>query len=87
MARKYLYLAALRLIQKDPIVRAWHEAKVARDGGKPRSKSAVAVMRKLAKALWHVRRGAPFDARKLFDVSRLNLEQHPDIAEQQQDAA
>src|SRR5690242_11130064 len=30
-------------------------------------------MRKLARALWHVGRGATFDPRKLFDTRRLGL--------------
>ena len=36
-------------------------------------KAVVAVMRKLARALWHVGQGKRFDAAKLFDVSRLGL--------------
>ncbi len=31
----------------------------------------MAVMRKRVAASWHVARGAPFDARKLFDLRRL----------------
>jgi len=72
MARKYLYLAAWRLVQRDPVVAAWYERKVERDGG-IRNKALVAVMRKLTKALWHVRKGEPFDSSKLFDVSRLGF--------------
>jgi hypothetical protein len=30
-------------------------------------------MRKLARALWHVGRGATFDPRKLFDTRRLGM--------------
>jgi transposase len=71
-ARKWLYLAALRLIQKDLIVRTWYERKVARDGG-VKKKAIVAVMRKLVKALWYVGRGEPLDTSKLFDVKRLGL--------------
>jgi transposase len=71
-ARKWLYLAALRLIQKDRIVRTWYERKVGEDGG-VRKKAIVAVMRKLVKALWYVGRGEPFDTSKLFDARRLGL--------------
>ena len=72
-ARWYMYMAALRMIKKDPIVRAWYARKVARDGGKMKLKAVVAVMRKLVKALWHVGRGKRFDASLLFDGSRLQL--------------
>jgi transposase len=71
-ARQYLWLATCRWLQKDRVARAWYEAKIARDGGR-RAKAVVALMRKLAKALFHVARGAPFDSTKLFDVSRLRL--------------
>jgi transposase len=71
-ARKWLYLAALRLIQKDLIVRTWYERKVARDGG-VKKKAIVAVMRKLVRALWYVGRGEPLDTSKLFDVKKLGL--------------
>lgn len=71
LARQLLYLAVLRLIQSDPVVRAWYRKKVERDGGKYKVRAVVAVMRKLAKALWHVARGAPFDATKLFDTAKL----------------
>lgn len=72
--RRYLYLATLRLIQRsgDPVVRAWYLRKVQRDGG-VKLKAVVAVMRKLAAALWHVVRGAPFDSRLLFDTRRLRF--------------
>lgn len=72
-ARQWLYLAVLRLIQKDAVVRAWYDAKVARDGGKVKSKAVVAVMRKLSRALWHLAHGARFDSRRLFDTARLGL--------------
>jgi transposase len=70
--RQYLWLAAFRWIQKDPIANAWYQRKKQRDGGRA-SRAAVALMRKLAKALYHVGRGATFDSRKLFDTSRLSL--------------
>jgi transposase len=71
-ARKYLWFAVLRWIQKDPIVAAWYRCKLARDGGKTMP-ALGALMRKLAKALFHVARGLSLDSRKLFDVSRLQL--------------
>lgn len=70
--RRWLYLAALRLINKDPIVQAWHQRKIRRDGGK-KIISCVAVMRKLTRALWHVSWGAVFDSSLLYDVKRLKL--------------
>ncbi|MCP4919182.1 MAG: transposase [Proteobacteria bacterium] len=70
--RMLLVLAAGRLIQRDPVVKAWHMAKRARDGGKGKGMiSLIAITRKLATAVWHVARGNEFDARKLFDVDRL----------------
>lgn len=71
-ARHYLWLAACRWLQRDPLTRAWYEQKVKRDGGK-RAKGIIALMRKFAKALFHVARGAAFDSSKLFDTSRLRL--------------
>jgi hypothetical protein len=70
--RHYLWLAVFRWIQKDPIANAWYQRKKERDGGKS-SRAAVALMRKLAKALYHVGRGATFDSSKLFDIRRLAL--------------
>ena len=75
LARKYLYFAACRLIQSDPIAAAWYQRKVERDGG-TRMKALVAMMRKLTKALWHIRKGGVFDTSKLFDISRLALAEH-----------
>jgi transposase len=73
--RQLLYLAALRLVQSNPIVAAWYRGRksYSRDPSKTRIKAIVAVMRKLARALWHVARGVPFDAAKLFDVRRLDI--------------
>ena len=70
--RQYLWLAVYRWIQTDPIANAWYQRKKQRDGGRS-SRAAVALMRKLAKALYHVGRGAVFDSSKLFDVRRLKL--------------
>jgi transposase len=64
-ARRWLYFAALRLVQK-PELRGWYEAKKQNDRGFG-SKAIVAVMRKLAVAIWHVVvHGVPFDLRRLF---------------------
>lgn len=71
-ARKYLWLAVLRWVEKDLIARAWYEKKIARDGGK-RAKGVIALMRKYTKALFHLVRGAPMQSSKLFDTSRLAL--------------
>jgi transposase len=72
--RQMLYLATLRLLQKDEVVALWYRARSAYRSGKPvKMKAVVAVMRKLARALWHVARGEAFDAKKLFDVRRLDI--------------
>lgn len=72
-ARRYLWLAALRLLKEDPVVRAYYVQKVARSGGR-KSPAVVALMRKLVKGLHAcARSGEAFDSRKLFDVSRLAL--------------
>jgi transposase len=72
VARLTLYLFALRMIQSSPIVRAWY---MRRRGYTEESKrrAVVAVMRKLVRATFHVARGTPFDATKLFDVRRLDI--------------
>jgi transposase len=73
-ARKVLYMAVLRLIQKDAFFRAWYSRKVARDGGRHKTKAIVALMRKLAAGLWHVAKGNEFDSSRLFDIRRLKLQ-------------
>jgi len=65
VARFYLYFAALRLIARDPEVRRWYDRQTARPGTL-KGKTVVALMRKLAKALWHVGRGGTFDPKRLF---------------------
>ncbi len=72
MLRRYLFLAVLRMIQRDRYFFAWYHKKVARDGGL-KLKAVTALMRKLLKALWHVGRGATFDTRRLFNVRRLRM--------------
>jgi len=71
--RQLLWLAIFRWIQKDPIANAWYQRKKQRDGGRA-SRAAVALMRKLAKGLYHVGRGGTFDSSKLFDTRRLQVE-------------
>jgi transposase len=67
--RQWLYLAVLRLVQKCG-VRAWYEAKKTRDTGDAR-RVLVAVMRKLALALYHVGvRNEEFRPRRLFSRIR-----------------
>lgn len=65
LARRWLYFAAMRAVQ-DPAVKAWFEAKKAKD--KDRGKGAlIAVTRKLALALHAVgARGETFDVRRLL---------------------
>lgn len=73
IARKWLYLAVLRLVQRDQLTKAWYQKKIRRDGGKVKKKALVAVMRKLTSALWHVAKGQVFDSKKLFDVKSLGV--------------
>jgi transposase len=70
--RRYLYMAVLRFINNDEIVRRWYGKKVKRDGGR-KGRAIVALMRKLAVGLWKAGRdGVPFDSAKLFDTTRLS---------------
>ena len=63
--RQWLYFASLRLVQHSG-VRPWYEAKKARNEDDAR-KVVVAVMRKLAVALYHVGvKGEDFQPRRLF---------------------
>lgn len=73
LVRQVLYLFALRMIQESAAVRAWYKR---RRGYTEDSKqrAVVAVMRKLIRALLHVARGQAFDAGKLFDLRRLDLD-------------
>ncbi len=73
IALLFLYMAALRFIQRDEVVKAWYAAKVQRLGGRAKTSAVVAVMRKLALALWHVGQGSRFDATRLFDAHRLGF--------------
>jgi transposase len=73
LVRKVLYLFALRMIQESAAVRAWY---MRRRGYTEESKvrAVVAVMRKLIRAAFYVAKGIAFDASKLFDLRRLDLE-------------
>jgi transposase len=63
--RQWLYFAALRLVQHSG-VRPWYEAKKARSEDDAR-RVIVAVMRKLAMALYHIGvKGEEFQSRRLF---------------------
>ena len=72
-ARMVLWMAVLRWVQTDEVVRAWYQRKVERDGGRKMA-ALAALMRKLAKALYHVGRGEALDVRKLFDCERLGID-------------
>jgi transposase len=67
VARFYLYFAALRLIAADPLIKRWYNLKSRRPGAL-KNKSVIELMRKLAKALWHIARGGEFDTAKLFNL-------------------
>lgn len=71
-ARAYLYFAALRWLYRDRVIGAWYQNKIKRDGNL-KVKAIVAIMRKLALALWYVARGEVFDSRKLFNTRTLGL--------------
>jgi transposase len=63
--RRWLYLAALRLVKKAGL-REWYEAKKKRDGEEAKG-AVVAVMRKMALALYQVgAKGASFAVSRLF---------------------
>lgn len=73
LVRQVLFLWALREIGSNPIVRAWYLKR--RGYTEARKMSAVvAVMRKLCRSVWHVAKGQEWDASKLFDVRRLDVE-------------
>lgn len=72
IVRKYLFLAAMRLIQTDPTVKAWYQARKSFKTDQ-KAKALIAVERKLCRALFHLTETNPFDATKLFDTRRLAL--------------
>lgn len=71
-ARMVLWLAVLRWVKRDDVARAWYHRKIERDGGRKMA-ALTALMRKLAKALYHVGRGEALDVHKLFDSGRLGI--------------
>jgi transposase len=72
IVRKYLFLAAMRLIQTDPVAKAWYQKRASFKADQ-KAKALIAVERKLCRALFHVAAGNPFDTSKLFDTRRLPL--------------
>ncbi|MEY4576330.1 MAG: hypothetical protein RL701_1033 [Pseudomonadota bacterium] len=72
IVRKYLFLAAMRLIQTDAVAKAWYQARRSFKA-EQKAKALIAVERKLCRALFHVAAGHDFDASKLFDTRRLPL--------------
>lgn len=86
VVRQVLYLFALRMIQDSAVVRAWYERRTGHTENS-RHRAVVAVMRKLVKAMFYVARGAQFDATKLFDVRRLDLEAKSAPTESASDSA
>jgi hypothetical protein len=75
VVRRYLYLAALRLIRDDVRIAAWFRSRAGYRGGR-KLIAVVAVMRKLVRALWHVARGDAFDSSKLIDERALPALSH-----------
>ena len=73
IVRKYLFLAAMRLVQTDPLCKAWYQRRRSFTA-EEKMKAIVAVERKLCRALFHVAQGQPFAADKLFDARRLGVE-------------
>jgi transposase len=72
IVRKYLFLAAMRLVRSDPIAKAWYQARRSFKA-QQRTKAIVAVERKLCRSLFHVAKGQSFDTEKLFDNRRLGV--------------
>ena len=70
IVRKYLYLATLRWVQKDPIAAAWYQRRRGYTE-ETKGRAVVALMRKLVRGIWHLSRGADYQAERLFDVKRL----------------
>lgn len=83
--RQLMYMFALRMIASDAVVQAWY---VKRRGYTEDSKTraVVAVMRKLLRGVFHVAKGQVFDATKLFDVRRLDVDKHNEMMAKKQEA-
>jgi transposase len=78
IVRKYLFLAAMRLIQTDPVAKAWYQARTSFKAD-AKAKALIAVERKLCRALFHVAGGESFDSTKLFDSRRLQLQPSTEV--------
>lgn len=66
LARRWLFFAALRAVQR-PEIKPWYLAMQSRDQKYGKMKGLVAVMRKLCRSIWHVSRtGETFDWAKVF---------------------
>jgi transposase len=78
LARRWLFFAAMRILQRPP-VRRWYEAKKARDGDRG-LKAVIAVMRKLTLALYAVGRGETFQPERLFPGRRRPKTKRPEAA-------
>jgi transposase len=74
VVRKYLFLAAMRLVQTNPVAKAWYQARASFKAD-AKAKALIAVERKLCRALFHVAAGKTFEVDKLFDTRRLALQQ------------
>jgi transposase len=80
-ARRWLYLAALRLA-KQAGVRQWYQAKKQRDAQEAKG-AVVAVMRKLVLALYQVgAKGATFEVGRLFAAGGAGQSEQPSGKEQ-----
>jgi transposase len=66
MVRRWLHMAALRLVQQSPQVKQWYQDKRQRDGN-GHKRAITAVVRRLAVALYKIAvKEEPFDSRRLF---------------------
>jgi transposase len=74
--RQALYMFTLRMIDSSAIVRAWYKRRRGYTEGTKQG-AVVAVMRKLVRAMFHVAKGNEFDAAKLFDTRRLDIDTTP----------
>jgi transposase len=78
LVRQLLYLAVWRLCESNPTIRAWYEARTGFKAGH-KMIAAVAVMRKLIRALWAMTHNPDaiqeFESKKLFDVERLKVQE------------
>src|SRR5262249_51198249 len=69
LVRRWLFLAALRILQQEPVW-GWYLKKKCKDGDRG-GKAVVAVMRKLALAVYAVAtHNVPFDVTRLFPGRR-----------------